>query len=91
MTLTNLLWILLKIIIILTLIPVIVGFCTVAERKLLGRIQVRYGPNRAGPFGLLQWMADAVKLISKEYVVPGQADRWLFMIQDRFRSRRGMK
>lgn len=80
MVLTDLLMTLLKIIIILLLIPVIVGFCTLAERKILGRIQIRYGPNRAGPFGLLQWVADAIKLISKEYVVPEQADRFLFMI-----------
>jgi len=71
---------LVKVLVVLLLIPVVVGFCTLAERKILGRIQVRYGPNRAGPFGLLQWMADAVKLISKEYLVPAQADKALFVI-----------
>jgi NADH-quinone oxidoreductase subunit H len=76
----ELLFILLKILIVLLIIPVAVGFCTLAERKILGRIQVRFGPNRAGPFGLLQWMADAVKLISKEYLVPEQADKLLFVI-----------
>lgn len=70
---------LLKILIVLLAMPVIVGFSTYAERKILGRIQIRYGPNRAGPFGMLQWAADAVKLITKEYVVPGGANRWLFM------------
>jgi NADH-quinone oxidoreductase subunit H len=76
----ELLFILLKILIVLLIIPVAVGFCTLAERKILGRIQVRFGPNRAGPFGLLQWAADAVKLISKEYLVPEQADKLLFVI-----------
>lgn len=76
----ELLFILLKILIVLLIIPVAVGFCTLAERKILGRIQVRFGPNRAGPFGLLQWAADAVKLISKEYLVPAQADKLLFVI-----------
>jgi NADH-quinone oxidoreductase subunit H len=80
MSMTALLVTLIKILVVLLALPVIVGFCTVAERKILGRIQVRYGPNRAGPFGLLQWAADAVKLISKEYVVPGESNRFLFMI-----------
>lgn len=80
MTLLELLFVLVKILVVLLLIPVVVGFCTLAERKILGRIQIRYGPNRAGPFGLLQWMADAVKLISKEYVIPAQADKALFVI-----------
>jgi NADH-quinone oxidoreductase subunit H len=80
MELVALLTVLVKILVVLLLIPVIVGFCTLAERKILGRIQVRYGPNRAGPFGLLQWMADAVKLISKEYLIPEQADKAVFVI-----------
>ena len=70
---------LLKILLVLLLLPVIVGLSTWAERKVLGRLQIRYGPNRAGPFGILQWMADAVKLITKEYVIPAAANRWLFV------------
>jgi NADH-quinone oxidoreductase subunit H len=69
----------LKILVVLLALPVLVGFSTWAERKALGRMQLRYGPNRAGPFGMLQWVADAVKLITKEYVVPEGANRWLFM------------
>jgi NADH-quinone oxidoreductase subunit H len=50
------------------------------ERKLLGRLQIRLGPNRAGPFGLMQPLADAVKLLLKEDIVPTQADRIIFLL-----------
>ncbi|MEX2431270.1 MAG: NADH-quinone oxidoreductase subunit NuoH [Dehalococcoidia bacterium] len=48
------------------------------ERKVVGRLQSRVGPNRAGPFGLLQAIADAIKLLFKEDIVPRQADRLVF-------------
>lgn len=80
MTIVYLALMLAKILIVLLAVPVIVGLCTLAERKILGRIQLRYGPNRAGPFGLLQWLADAVKLITKEYLIPDKADKALFVI-----------
>lgn len=79
MTALDVLWTVLKILLVLLLLPVVVGFSTWAERKVLGRLQIRFGPNRAGPFGMLQWAADAVKLITKEYVVPAAANRWLFI------------
>ncbi len=79
MTAMALLLLVLKILLVLLLLPVVVGFSTWAERKVLGRLQIRFGPNRAGPFGILQWAADAVKLITKEYVIPGAANRWLFV------------
>jgi len=50
-----------------------------AERKLLARFQVRLGPNRAGKFGLLQPIADAVKMLTKEDIVPAAADRVIFL------------
>ena len=53
-------------------------FYTYMERRLLGRFQARLGPNRAGPFGLLQPIADAIKLLTKEDLVPEGADRWVF-------------
>ena len=64
-------WILIvKSIVIFAVVMGIVPLLTVAERKILGRFQHRYGPNRVGPVGLLQPLADAVKLISKEHFRP---------------------
>src|SRR4051794_13582511 len=48
---------------------------SVLERKILGRIQNRYGPNRVGPFGLFQPVADGIKLLIKEDIVPDRADK----------------
>jgi NADH-quinone oxidoreductase subunit H len=50
------------------------------ERKLLARLQVRYGPNRAGKFGLLQPIADSIKMMTKEDIVPEAADRVIFLL-----------
>lgn len=54
------------------------AYMTLWERKLVGRIQVRYGPNRTGPFGLLQPIADGLKLAFKEATAPRGADRWVY-------------
>ncbi|PYI88885.1 MAG: NADH-quinone oxidoreductase subunit NuoH, partial [Verrucomicrobia bacterium] len=48
---------------------------SVLERKILGRIQNRYGPNRVGPFGLFQPVADGIKMLIKEDIVPARADK----------------
>jgi NADH-quinone oxidoreductase subunit H len=56
------------------------AYMTVGERKLCARFQIRYGPNRAGPFGLLQPIADAVKAIFKEEIVPHHVDRVLYLL-----------
>ena len=60
----------------------VVGFAylTLFERRVLAKMQVRIGPNRAGPWGLLQPVADGVKLIFKEEVIPAGADRTLFVL-----------
>src|SRR5438270_615424 len=75
-----LVWTLAKIIAIT--IPLILGvaYLTLAERKVIGWIQVRIGPNRVGPFGLLQPFADVFKLVFKEIVVPTGASRHLFFL-----------
>ena len=54
------------------------AYLTWYERRALARLQVRIGPNRAGPQGLLQPIADAVKLIFKEELTPGKADKIVF-------------
>jgi NADH-quinone oxidoreductase subunit H len=56
------------------------AYTTLLERKVLGRIQSRYGPNRAGPFGLLQPLADGIKLIFKEELTPAGVDRFTFLL-----------
>ena len=56
------------------------AYLTLYERKALARIQMRVGPNRAGPWGLLQPIADAVKLIFKEELMPARADKLLFFL-----------
>ena len=53
---------------------------TWVERKIVARTQARYGPNRTGPFGLLQPLADALKLLFKEELIPARADRILFIL-----------
>jgi NADH-quinone oxidoreductase subunit H len=62
-----------KAVLIVNLVLVTFAYLTLAERKLIGRMQRRYGPNRAGPFGLLQPIADLVKLIRKESFFPAAA------------------
>jgi len=62
--------------VVLQVVPLILLF----ERKLLGRFQQRYGPNRVGPFGLLQPLADVLKLLSKEASTPATAVPWMMAI-----------
>src|ERR687898_2735138 len=59
-----------KSVIIINLVMAAFAYLTLAERKVMGRMQLRYGPNRAGPYGLLQPIADLVKLIRKESFAP---------------------
>ena len=66
---------LLNIILLLGVFATLFALISVLERKILGRIQNRYGPNRVGPFGLLQPVADGIKMLIKEDVVPIRADK----------------
>ncbi|MFA7059796.1 MAG: NADH-quinone oxidoreductase subunit NuoH [Pedobacter sp.] len=56
------------------------AYLVFAERRILAWIQDRKGPNRVGPFGLLQPLADLIKLLTKEDFIPAAADRWLFLL-----------
>ena len=69
-----------KIVLIIGPLMVAILYYTYAERKVLAYMHVRIGPNRVGPAGLLQPIADAVKLLFKEIVIPTNADRYLFVI-----------
>ena len=66
--------------VVILLLLGIAAYLVLAERKLLARLQVRYGPNRAGPGGILQPLADMVKLFTKEDLVPAGADRVIFLM-----------
>ncbi|MCP5141587.1 MAG: NADH-quinone oxidoreductase subunit NuoH [Chromatiales bacterium] len=72
--------ILTKIMIIVMPLMLGVAYLTFAERKIIGYMQVRIGPNRVGPRGWLQPIADAVKLMFKEIILPSSANRFLFVV-----------
>lgn len=73
-------WALLKVVCVVAVVAGAVTYATLWERKLLGWAQIRLGPNRVGPWGLLQPIADALKLMSKEIVRPTLADKSLFYL-----------
>ncbi len=79
-TLLTVIVILLKIIALLAPLLLSVAYLTFAERKIIGYMQVRLGPNRVGPKGWLQPIADAMKLMFKEIIIPTRADRFLFLL-----------
>jgi NADH-quinone oxidoreductase subunit H len=67
---------------VLMVVVLLTGFAYLSyvERKLVARFQVRYGPNRAGPFGLLQPIADALKMVFKEEIIPVHVDRLVYVL-----------
>ena len=73
-------WALVKILVILFTLLGVVSYLTFAERKVAGHMQARTGPNRVGPFGLLQPIADVLKLFFKEEFIPAEANKVVFHI-----------
>jgi NADH-quinone oxidoreductase subunit H len=76
----TLLFTVLKIVAIIVPLMLGVAYLTLAERKIIGYIQVRIGPNRVGPWGLLQPIADGLKLAFKEVIFPAKSNLYLFLI-----------
>ncbi len=73
-------WTLVKIVAIVAPLMLGVAYLTLAERKVIGYMQVRIGPNRVGPYGLLQPLADGIKLMFKEIIIPSGSNKFLFVI-----------
>ena len=71
---------LIKLAVVLVVLLLVAAYLVWVERKLLARLQVRYGPNRAGKFGLLQPIVDSIKMLTKEDIVPDAADRLIFKL-----------
>ena len=69
-----------KIVIVLLVLAALVAYLVYMERKVLAFIQARLGPMRVGPWGLLQPVADGIKLLLKEDIIPAGADRWVFLL-----------
>src|SRR5580704_4121442 len=66
--------------VIVAVLPLLAGYVVLLERKVMADMQARLGPMRVGPHGLLQPIADAVKLLMKEDIIPESADKWIFWL-----------
>lgn len=76
----EIIFVLIKIVAVLGVVLLIVAYMTYMERKVIGHMQVRYGPMRVGPHGLLQPIADGLKLFVKEDIIPAEADKGVFLL-----------
>ena len=73
-------WVIVKLLVLFFLLITAAAYYTLAERKWAGYFQDRYGPNRAGPWGILQPLADGIKFLTKQETIPRNADKWLFLL-----------
>lgn len=73
-------WAAIKVMLVIAPLLLVVAYTTFCERKVIGWMQVRIGPNRVGPWGLIQPIADGLKLMLKEVVIPSGADKTVFLL-----------